>query len=128
FGNHDALFETRLATVAPEYARVHGVHLKDHFPRWKPCWSVWINNDVVVKHRWANGVHAVYNNTLRSGKTFITGHLHSLKVTPWSDYTGTRYGVDCGTLAEPYADQFIRYTEGNPLNWRSGFILLTFRL
>lgn len=126
-GNHDLNFESRLANLVPEYRGVRGLHLKDHFPAWHPCWRVDINEDVVIKHRWANGIHAVYNNTLRSGKTLITGHLHSLKVTPWTDYTGTRYGVDCGTLAEPYADQFIRYTEANPVNWRSGFVVLTFK-
>ena len=31
-GNHDARFETRIAELAPEYANVTGVHLKDHFP------------------------------------------------------------------------------------------------
>ena len=125
-GNHDARFETRLAAIAPEYAKVHGVHLKDHFPRWKPCWSVWLNDDVVVKHRFKGGIHATHNNTLWSGKTIVTGHLHSLKVTPLSDYDGTRWGIDCGTLAEPYGPQFENYTEQNPLNWRSGFIVLTF--
>ena len=125
-GNHDARFETRLAAVAPEYAKIHGVHLKDHFPRWKPCWAVFLNDDVVVKHRMKGGIHATHNNTLWSGKTIVTGHLHSLKVTPLSDYDGTRWGVDSGTLAEPYGPQFEAYTEQNPLNWRSGFIVLTF--
>jgi hypothetical protein len=63
---------------------------------------------------------------LWSGKTIVTGHLHSLRVTPLSDYTGTRYGVDCGTLADPYGPQFTHYTEDNPVNWRSGFVVLTF--
>jgi hypothetical protein len=126
-GNHDGRFETRLATIAPEYAKVHGFHLKDHFPRWTPAWSAWINKDAVIKHRWKNGIHAPHNNTINSGKTIITGHLHSLKVTPWSDYTGTRYGVDCGTLSEPYDAQFSDYTETNPVNWRSGFVVLTFK-
>lgn len=125
-GNHDARYESRLATVAPEYARVHGVHLKDHFPRWLPCWSVWLNNNVVVKHRWKNGLHAPHNNTVQSGQSIVTGHLHSLKVSPWTDYTGTRFGVDCGTMADPWGDQF-QYIEDSPRNWRSGFVLLTFR-
>src|SRR5690606_36438850 len=55
-GNHDGRFETRLATVAPEYARIHGFHLKDHLPYWQPCWSVWINDDVVIKHRFKSGI------------------------------------------------------------------------
>lgn len=126
-GNHDGLFETRLANHAPEYARVNGVHLKDHFQEWTPCWSALINDNVVVKHRFKGGLHATHNNALMSGKTMVTGHLHSLKITPFSDYNGTRFGVDCGTLAEPYSEQFRNYTEQNPLNWRSGFAVLTFR-
>ena len=49
-----------------------------------------------------------------------------MKVTPFSDYNGTRYGVDTGCLADPQGPQFLDYTEDNPKNWRSGFILLTF--
>lgn len=126
-GNHDLRFESKLAAVAPEFSGVQGIHLKDHIQGWTPCWRVDVNEDVVIKHRWANGVHAVYNNTVKSGKTMVTGHLHSLKVTPWSDYTGTRYGVDTGTLAEPAGEQFINYTEASPTNWRSGFVVLTFK-
>lgn len=126
-GNHDGRFETRLATVAPEYARVHGVHLRDHFPLWEPAWSCLVNDSTVIKHRYKGGDHAAHNNTLRSGKSIVTGHLHSLKVTPYTDYNGTRYGVDTGTLADPYGDQFEDYTEQNPVNWRSGFVVLTFR-
>jgi hypothetical protein len=125
-GNHDARFETRLAQNAPEFKGVKGFHLKDHFPRWVPCWSCWVNDDVVIKHRYHNGVHAVRNNIAKGGKTMVTGHLHSLKVTPMSDYNGTRFGVDTGTLADPSGPQFQDYTEDGPLDWRSGFAVLTF--
>lgn len=125
-GNHDSRFETRLATIAPEYADVHGVHLKDNFKKWEPCWAAFINSDVVVKHRFRSGRHAPENNTLWAGRTMVTGHLHAMKVEPLSDYNGTRWGVDCGTMADPYGKQFFNYTEMNPLNWRSGFVLLTF--
>lgn len=130
-GNHDARFSTRLATMVPEYARVHGTKLKDHFPFWKPCWSLFINDDVVVKHRIRGGIHATRNNAIASGRTIITGHLHSLKVTPITDYNGTRWGADCGTLlepgiGEPWGQQSVNYTEDNPLDWRAGFVLLTF--
>ena len=124
-GNHDSRFETRLATVAPEYANVHGVHLKDNFPKWEPCWATFINADIVVKHRIKGGVYAPRNNTLHSGRSVFTGHLHSLKVWPHSDYNGTRWGGDSGTMADPYGPQFYNYTELNPLDWRSGFLLLT---
>jgi hypothetical protein len=126
-GNHDGRFETRLATVAPEYARVHGVHLKDHFPYWRPAWSAWINGDTVVKHRLKGGVHATHNNTVTAGLSMFTGHLHSLKVTPYTDYNGTRFGVDTGTLAGgPQAPQFVAYLEDAPANWRPGFAVGTF--
>jgi len=125
-GNHDARFENRLAANAPQYEFVKGFALKDHFPAWHPCWSCWPTNEVVVKHRWKGGIHATHGNTSMSGKTMVTGHLHSLKVTPYSDYNGTRYGVDTGTLAEPDGKQFINYLEDAPTNWRSGFAILTF--
>jgi hypothetical protein len=126
-GNHDGRFETRLATLAPEYARINGFHLKDHFSeRWQPGWSTWINDDVVVKHRWKGGIHATHNNAMGSGKTMVTGHLHSAKVTPYTDYNGTRWGVDTGCLASPDGPQFTDYTEDNPKNWIAGFGVLTF--
>jgi hypothetical protein len=125
-GNHDARFETFLAANAPQYEHVKGFTLKDHFPNWEPCWAVWMNDDTVIKHRFKGGIHATHNNTMSSGKNIVTGHLHSLKVTPYSDYNGVRYGIDTGTLAEPYGPQFEDYTEQGPLNWRSGFAVLTF--
>jgi len=124
-GNHDARFENRLSANAPQYEFVKGFSLRDHFPAWHPCWSCWPTDEVVVKHRWKGGVHATHNNT-SSGKTMVTGHLHSLKVTPYSDYNGTRFGVDTGTLAEPSGPQFSSYLEDGPTNWRSGFAILTF--
>lgn len=126
-GNHDARFETRLAMVAPEFAKVHGTSLHDHFPDWRPCWSVYVNDDLVIKHRARSGIHAPHNNTLWGGRTIVTGHLHSLKVMPISDYNGTRWGVDCGTLADPYGPQFVGYMEDSARNWRSGFVVLTYK-
>ena len=125
-GNHDWRFESYLANNAPEFEGVPGSSLKDHFPHWIPCMSCWINDEIVIKHRFKSGVHATHNNTLWSGKTFVTGHLHSQKVTPFTDYNGTRWGVDSGTLAEPLDPAFM-YTEDNPKNWRSGFAVLTIK-
>ena len=119
-------YENKLAQTAPEYEGVKGFTLKDHFPEWIPCWSCWPTDDVVIKHRYKGGIHATHQNTQSAGKNVITGHLHSLKVTPFSDYNGTRFGVDTGTLADPGGPQFIDYMEDNPANWRSGFIILTF--
>ena len=123
-GNHDARFSSRLATVAPQYKSVQGFTLESHFPQWTFCMSCLVTDNLMVKHRWKGGIHATHNNTVNSGVSFVTGHLHSAKVTPWTDYTGVRYGVDCGTLAEPFGDQFT-YSENSPRNWRSGFAVLT---
>ena len=127
-GNHDARFETRLASVAPEFKHVHGVHLKDHFPDWENCWSLFIGDQhgVVIKHRFKGGIHAPHNNVMWAGRSVITGHLHSQKVTPFTDYNGTRWGVDGGCLADPNGPQFVGYSEDNPHNWRAGFCMLTF--
>ncbi len=125
-GNHDARFETRLAQVAPEFKDVHGISLADHFPNWIGCWSLHINKNTVIKHRYKGGIHAPYNNAVNAGTSIVTGHLHSQKVTPHTDYTGTRYGVDTGCIADCYADAFQDYLEDNPRSWRSGFCVLTF--
>lgn len=126
-GNHDARLENKLAAVAPQYEGVPGFTLKDHFPDWTPCWSCWPTDKVVIKHRYKGGIHATHQNTQSAGLSMVTGHLHSLKVTPFSDYNGTRFGVDTGTLADPGGPQFVDYMEDNPANWRSGFIVLTFK-
>lgn len=125
-GNHDARFENRLAANAPQYEQVKGFSLKDHFPAWAPCWAVWNGPQTVIKHRLSGGIHATHNNTVKAGVSIVTGHLHSLKVTPFDDYNGTRYGVDTGTLAEPSGPQFSNYLEEGPTNWRSGFAVLTY--
>jgi hypothetical protein len=126
-GNHDARFEVKLAQVAPEFKDVHGVSLSDHFPEWEPCWAVHVNDNTVIKHRYKGGSHAPYNNTVASGRSIITGHLHSQKVTPYTDFNGTRYGVDTGCIADPLHDAFTDYTEDNSKDWRSGFAVLTYR-
>jgi|SRR5579859_2926339 len=131
-GNHDARFETRLAHVAPEYAKLYGVHLQDHFPDWEPAWSVAINagtsEEVFVKHRFRGGIHAVHNNLLWSGVHIVTGHLHSAQVRPLTLHNErTIWGVDGGCVAEPSARAFVDYTEDSPKNWRSAFCLLTFK-
>src|SRR5713226_3837140 len=67
------------------------------------------------------------NNTLNSGVTMVTGHLHSQKVIPFTDYNGTRYGIDTGCVADTDHAAFKDYTEENPLNWISCFAVLSFK-
>lgn len=126
-GNHDSRFGARLAQGAPEYIRVKGFDIADHFPAWQFCWSIWLNNHTVVKHRYHQSIHAAHSNTLKSGKSIVTGHLHRLQATMWSDYNGLRWGIECGTLSDfgPENDKFA-YAEDGPLNWSQGFVVLTY--
>jgi hypothetical protein len=125
WGNHDIRFGNRLAQHAPQFKEVQGFKLTDHIPDWDFCWAVWPTEQCIVKHRYKGGIHATHNNTVNAGVSIVTGHLHSLKVTPFSDYNGCRYGVDTGTLAETDGPQFT-YAEINPNNHRSGFAVLNF--
>ena len=126
-GNHDSRFGARLAQGAPEYIRVKGFDIADHFPAWQFCWSIWLNGHTVVKHRYHQGIHAGYQNTLKSGKNIVTGHTHNLGSTMWNDYNGVRWGVQAGTLSGngPETDKFA-YAEDNPANHSQGFAVLTF--
>lgn len=130
-GNHDGRYESYLAQAAPEMEGVSGFHLKDKFPRWKPCWSVVINegqpSHTVIKHRWHNGIHATYNNALKSGVNFVTGHLHKLDARKWNDVRGHRYGVDVGFMADIDDPQFIHYREDSPADWTSGFAVISYK-
>lgn len=126
-GNHDSRFTSKLAQFAPDYVRVKGMDITDHFPAWNFCWSVWLNEHTVIKHRVANGVHAAFNNAVKSGKNIATGHTHRLQSTMFSDYNGVRFGIECGTLSEisTESDKFA-YAEDNPMNHCQGFAVLTF--
>lgn len=126
-GNHDSRFELRIAAVAPELGGVPGTSLQDHFPNWTPCWSVFVNDHpggIVFKHRFKGGLHAAMNNSLWSGRTTVTGHLHRQHTSPVTDYNGTRWGVDLGCLADPWGHAFA-YLEDNPRNWVAGFAMFT---
>jgi len=126
-GNHDFRFETNLAKVAHEYEEIEGFHLKDHFPHWRPCWGCRINNTVVLKHRFKGGIHARRNNIINSGCSIVTGHLHRLGVTPVSDYSGTKWGVETGLLGNVDGPMFSDYTEDGPLDWQMGWVELNFK-
>lgn len=129
-GNHDARFETRLAEKVPEYAGVDGFTLKEHFPGWLPAWATWIGtpgDELVVKHSFKGGMHATQNNTLWSGRNIVTGHTHRLRATALTDYNGTRWGIEAGTMAPIDSKHFLNYTQDNPQNWQQGFAILHFQ-
>jgi UDP-2,3-diacylglucosamine pyrophosphatase LpxH len=131
-GNHDSRFEATIANTLPQYRGVKGVHLHDHFDSvWQRAMSCFINEGIdggatMVKHRLKGGQGAPRANTLNAGVHIVTGHLHSQKVIPVTDYRGDRYGVDTGCVADKEHRAF-SYHEDSPVDWRSGFALLTFR-
>ena len=124
-GNHCQRFDKYLANRAGEFENIGGFRLADHLKEWEETVSVWINGHTVIKHRWHGGVHAAWNNVMKSGVTMVTGHTHTLLCRPFVDYRGRRYGIEDGTLAEPAGPQF-SYAEDNPSQGCSGFVLLTF--
>lgn len=125
-GNHDMRYESWLVNKVPEYSGVDGFSLKYHFPEWKTCWSYWIGEETIIKHRHKGGRSAGYSNLLAAGNTnIITGHTHVLAIQPITNYQGTYWGVQTGCLADPMSPTF-EYCEDGPKDWRSGFVMLSF--
>ena len=122
-GNHDMRYESFLVSRVPEFSGVDHFSLKDHFPNWETCWSFWINDDTVVKHRHKGGRYAGYNNVQASFCNIFTGHTHVLTLSPISTFDQKTYwGVQTGTLADVNSDAFV-YCEDNAKDWRQGFIM-----
>ena len=106
-GNHDMRYESWLVNKVPEYSGVDGFSLKYHFPEWETCWSFWIGEETVVKHRFKGGRTAGYSNLMAAGNTnIITGHTHVLASQPISNYQGHFWGVQTGCLADPMSPTF----------------------
>ena len=125
-GNHDIRFEKRLAGLVPEFKDIQGTRLSDHLPEWSVSWSVLVNENTMIKHRLQHsGIHSGYNNVLKSGLSTCSGHTHLLEVKGWGDYTGRRWGISTGMLANPKSQAF-DYIEDNPVPWCSGFAILSY--
>lgn len=125
-GNHDLRFDRFLANNAAAYAGMVGTRLADHFDAWQQAYRVDVPGVLVALHSWHNGVHAAHNNTMKGGVSTLTGHTHQLTVRPHSDFTGRRWGVETGTLADPNWPQF-HYCLGQTQKAAPGFAVLTVR-
>jgi hypothetical protein len=131
-GNHDLRLDRFFVINAEQFAGMPGTRLADFLPSWPESWSVRIN-DTFIKHRFRNGDHAAWNNVLRAGMSTVTGHTHKLEAKPIRGFRDARiWGVECGTLTKaPFdlADEGegpFEYGEDNPVNWGSGFAVLTY--
>lgn len=122
--NHDNRIDIYIANQAP---RAEGLCMRliDKLPGWETCYSVGINENTEIMHDWAGGIHAAHNNAMKSGRTFVTGHTHKLRVTPFEDLNGVRWGIECGMMAMPFEPQF-EYLRGHPTQWQPGFVVLTY--
>lgn len=127
-GNHDRRFDYHLAKTGADYRGIVGTRLSDHLPDWAESWSLHINPEqpghTVIKHKLRNGATAGRTNALAAGTNIVTGHTHALDSVPIQSYSGTRYGVQCGTLANPRSAAF-EYGEDHPSPGRAGFVVLT---
>ena len=132
-GNHDSRWERYIIENKEKLKGMPGTSLKDWFPEWETAWDVQINDGahhpgdrVTIQHRFTGGVHHAYNDTLRSGRTMVTGDKHSAQITKFTDLNGTRWGVDNGCIADTRHVAFA-YGENQPRNWREAFAILRFR-
>lgn len=127
YSNHDCRYNKFLAKHAPQFKGVKGFSLEDHIPEeWVNCMSLNLNKNTMFLHQYNGGVHAGYNNVVKSGISIVTGHTHIMECKPFTDYNGTRYGIQTGTLSSIKDNPFFNYTVGTPLNWMAGAVFLTY--
>ncbi len=136
-GNHDIRYDNFLAEHAPDFEGVPGTRLSHHLPDWPESWSVRINEggagDTIIKHRWKGGIHAAWNNVVKSAVNIGTGHTHRAEARSCRGYEPRRrWGFETGTLSEhpqdsdPEGNGPFEYAEDAPSDAGSGFAVLTY--
>jgi hypothetical protein len=125
-GNHDDRFDKYLAAHAAAFEGMGAFTLADWFPDWRMCWRLDAGDNVSFVHRFHNGVHAGYNNAMKSARTVISGDTHALEVKPWNNWTRRLWGVQCGMIGDPAWPCF-NYRLAQPGQQQPGFIVLTWK-
>jgi len=123
-GNHDVRIDNYVASNANELDG-YIMSLQEHFTDWEIAWAFELNNTVEIRHRFRGGIHAGWNNALHGGISMVTGHTHQLQMTAMRDRNGSRWGIETGTLADPFGPQF-QYAEGSPSRSQMGFVVINF--
>lgn len=132
-GNHDIRLDRFFATNADQFEGLPGTRLSDFLPDWPESYSVRINGNTWVKHRYRGGIYAARNNVMYAGCSMVTGHTHLMDAKPLRGYRpNTVWGVQTGTLAQTTYDLPeegagpFEYSEDNPSDAASGFVVLTY--
>jgi len=125
-GNHDDRFDKYLAAHAAQFEGMGAFTLADWFSDWRMCWRLDVGDNVSFVHRFHNGVHAGYNNAMKSARTVISGDTHALEVKPWNNWTRRLWGVQCGMIGDPAWPCF-NYRLAQPGQQQPGFIVLTWK-
>jgi hypothetical protein len=125
-GNHDDRFDKYLAAHAAAFEGMGAFTLADWFQDWRMCWRLDVGDNVSFVHRFHNGVHAGYNNAMKSARTVISGDTHALEVKPWNNWTRRLWGVQCGMIGDPAWPCF-NYRLAQPGQQQPGFVVLTWK-
>jgi hypothetical protein len=127
-GNHDQRMAQYLSANAPQLEGLHGSRIEDFLPSWEFAWAVWLNPHsqipTVVKHRMGSGPNAARSNATKGGTHTCTGHTHHLQIVAHTDWSGTKWGIDTGCVADVNSRFFTAYTEKGCTGWRSGAAVL----
>jgi hypothetical protein len=117
-----------LSANAPQLEGLHGSRIEDFLPSWVFSWAVWLNPHsqipTVVKHRMGSGPNAARSNVTKGGTHTCTGHTHHLQIVAHTDWSGTKWGIDTGCVADVNSRFFTAYTEKGCTGWRSGAAVL----
>lgn len=124
-GNHDDRYDKWLAAHAASFEGMGAFSLQDQFPDWKMTYRLDVG-DVSMVHRFHGGIHAGYNNAMRSGRSIISGDTHALDVRPLNYWDKRVWGVQCGMLGDPNWPQF-NYRMGIPGYQNQGFVVLSWK-
>lgn len=126
-GNHDARLSRYIAVHADKILDLPYTRLEDWVPHWPLSWTVEINQGrhgfTVIRHR--NQAGMLHLQAVKAGCHYVHGHLHKLNVHTQATFSGYRYSVDTGSLADPESEGF-DYMEGGA-NHAQGFAVLTFK-
>ena len=126
-GNHDARLSRWVAVNAELLLDMPYTRLEEWVPNWPLSWTVAINEGTpghtVIRHR--NKAGMLHLQGIKAGCHYAHGHRHQLNVHMAPTFTGYRFSVDAGSLADCESEGF-DYMEGDTPHVQ-GFAVLTYK-